>query len=63
MLQAGMNQTQLADMLNVPYGENTMRREGGFTMTQYEVMHMENLMVRDSWWDDGNYWDDDEEDP
>ena len=40
-----------------------MRREGGFTMTQYEVMHMENLMVRDSWWDDGNYWDDDEEDP
>lgn len=40
-----------------------MRREGGFIMTQYEVMHMENLMVRDSWWNDGNYWDDDEEDP
>ena len=30
-------------------------------MTQFEVMHMENLMVRDSWWDDGDYWD--EEDP
>ena len=28
-------------------------------LTQYEVMHMENLMVRnDYWWDD-----DDEEDP
>ena len=36
-----------------------MRREGGFTMrlTQYEITHMENLMVRD------DYWDDDEEDP
>lgn len=32
-------------------------------MTQYAVMNMENLMVRDSWWDDGNYWDEDEEDP
>ncbi len=33
-------------------------------MTQYEVMHMENLMVRDDYWDDGSYWDDeDDEDP
>ena len=27
-------------------------------LTQYEITHMENLMVRDSWWED-----DDEEDP
>lgn len=26
-------------------------------LTQYEITHMENLMVRD------DYWDDDEEDP
>lgn len=32
-------------------------------MTQYQITHMENLMVMDSYWDDGNYWDDDEEDP
>lgn len=35
-------------------------------MTQYQVMHMENLMVRNSWWNDepsGYLWDDDEEDP
>lgn len=32
-------------------------------MTQYEITHMENLMVRDSYWDDGSYWDEDEEDP
>ena len=32
-------------------------------MTQYQITHMENLMVMDAYWDDGNYWDDDEEDP
>ena len=30
MLQAGMNQTQLADMLNVPYGEMSI-------MLKYEL--------------------------
>ena len=37
--------------------------EKGQDMTQYQITHMENLMVRDEYWDDGCYWDDDEEDP
>jgi hypothetical protein len=30
------------------------KEERSIGMTQYEVMHMENLMVRDDYWDD-NY--------
>ena len=33
-------------------------REGHNMLTQYEITHMENLMVRDDYWQD-----DDEEDP
>ena len=31
-------------------------------LTQYEITHMENLMVRDEYWNDGNYWDDEDDD-
>jgi hypothetical protein len=35
-----------------------MCRKGNNMLTQYEITHMETLMVRDDYWDD-----EDEEDP